>query len=111
MPTIRKSINENGDVCAYHVLVEKGIPGCSLKWRKEWMNMPKKLGLITSSSTETEVVSNNREKFHNCTWFRYFTFAQVKDAKEYFLFHDRKSFIEALKNYHFSIGSVVRMKM
>ena len=39
------------------------------------LNIAKKLGLVTISSTETEVVSTG-ECMPKCTWFRYFRLAQ-----------------------------------
>ena len=45
------------------------------------INMSKKLGHVSNSSTETEVVSNG-ESFPRCTWFRYFCIAQDNKVKE-----------------------------
>ena len=54
----------------------KGHPGMSLTMRKGAMvNVPKKLGLVTVSYTETEVVSDG-EQFPKCSWFRCFRLAQ-----------------------------------
>ena len=44
------------------------------------INISKKLGLATKSSTETEIVSN-REKFPKYTWLRYFRLAQGGDNR------------------------------
>ena len=39
------------------------------------INISKKLGVATTSSTETEIVSTG-ERLPKCTWFRYFRIAQ-----------------------------------
>ena len=44
------------------------------------MIVSKKLGLVTASSTETEVVSAG-EHFPKCTWFRCFRMAQEDTMK------------------------------
>ena len=67
------------------------------------INVSKKLGLVTTSSTETEVVSNG-ERFPKCTWFRYFRLAQGDDLKEDVLLQDNKSSIILHKNYPYSVG-------
>ena len=45
----------------------------------------KKLGIVTFSSIETEVMSNG-ERSPKCTWFRHFRLAQGDDTKEDLLF-------------------------
>ena len=65
------------------------------------LDTSKKLGCITISSTETEVVSNG-ERFHKCTWFRYFRIGQGEDPEEDLLFQDNTSCIRLHKNYPFS---------
>ena len=65
------------------------------------INISKKLGLVTTSSTEIEIVSC-RERFPKCTWFRYFRLVQGGDDKEDILFQDNKSAILLQKKYPFS---------
>ena len=38
-------------------------------------NVSKKLGVVTTSSTETEIVADGK-RFPKCIWFRYFRLAQ-----------------------------------
>ena len=56
------------------------------------MNVSKKLGLVTTSSTEIEVVANG-ERFPKCSWFRYFRLTQRDEAKEDVRMQDNKSCI------------------
>lgn len=65
------------------------------------MNVSKKLGVITTSSTETEIVSVG-ERLPKCTWFRYFRMAQGEEEKEDVLMQDNKSSIILQKNYPYS---------
>jgi len=67
------------------------------------LNVPKKLGINTTSSTETEVVPAG-ERLPKCTWFRYFRIEQGEDAKEDVLLQDNKSAILLQKNYPYSAG-------
>ena len=71
------------------------------------MNVSKKLGLVITSSTETEVAST-RESFPKCTRFRCFGMAQGDVVKEDTLFQDKRSSTFLHKNYQFSIGKGVR---
>lgn len=81
------SIDENGDVCicadgapAAHA-DGKGHSGLFVTiGRGAMINASKKLGVVTTSSTETEVVANG-ERFPKCTWFRHFRLAQGDDPK------------------------------
>ena len=67
------------------------------------MNVSKKLGLVTNSLTETEVVATG-ERFPKCTWFRCFRIAHGEDdPKEDILLQDNKSCILLQKNYPYSI--------
>ena len=63
----------------------------------------KKLGIVTTSSTETEIVST-RERLPKCTWFRYFRIAQGDKITEDVLMQDNKSAILLQKNWPFSTG-------
>ena len=66
----------------FFLIIERGI----------MINTSKKLSLVTTSSTETEVVSSG-ERFPKYIWFRYFRLAQDPDNKENILFQDKKSAI------------------
>ena len=82
----------------------KGHSGLYLTMgRSAIINTLKKLGIVTTSSTETEVVACG-ERFLKCTWFRYFRLAQGADDKEDILFQDNKSAILLQKKHPFSIG-------
>ena len=67
------------------------------------INVAKKLGLVTISSTETEVVATG-ERLPKCTWFRYFRIAQGGSTTEDILMQDNKSAILLQKNWPFSTG-------
>jgi hypothetical protein len=67
------------------------------------INVSKKLGLVTNSSTETEIVATG-ERLPKCTWFRYFRLAQGEPIKEDILMQDNKSTMLLQKNGHFSVG-------
>lgn len=66
------------------------------------ISVAKKLGLVTISSTETEVVLTG-ERILKCTWFRYFRDAQGERISEDLLMQDNKSCILLQKNYPFSV--------
>ena len=69
----------------------------------EMINVSKNLGLVTTSSTETEVVATG-ERFHKCTWFRFLRLSQGGNDKEDALMQDNQSCM-FLHEYHpFSIG-------
>ena len=55
--------------------------------RGAMMSISKKLGLVTISSTETEVVLN-RERFLKYAWFRFFREVQRDEIDEDVLFQD-----------------------
>jgi hypothetical protein len=65
------------------------------------ISVSKKLGVVTTSSTETEIVSTG-ERLPKCTWFRYFRLAQGESDKEDILMQDNKSAIILQKNYPYS---------
>jgi hypothetical protein len=67
------------------------------------INVSKKLGLVTNSSTETEIVATG-ERLPKCTWFRYFRLAQGEPIKEDILMQDNKSTMLLQKNGHFLVG-------
>lgn len=67
------------------------------------INVSKKLGINTTSSTETEVVPAG-ERLPKCTWLRYFRIEQGEDVKEDVLLQDSKSAILLQKNYPYSTG-------
>ena len=67
------------------------------------ISVAKKLGIVTTSSTETEIVSTG-ERMPKCTWFRYFRIAQGDSATEDILMQDNKSAILLQKNWPFSTG-------
>ena len=52
--------------------------------RGAMINVSKKLGIVTNSSTQTELVSTE-EYMPKCTWFRYFCLGQGDKAVEYML--------------------------
>ena len=82
----------------------KGHSGMRLTMGKGAMiNASKKPGLVTTSSTETEVVSNG-ERFPNFSWFRHFRLAQGDEAKEDVLIQDNQSCMLLHKNHPFSVG-------
>ena len=67
------------------------------------LNIEKQLGLVISSSTETEVVSTG-EHMPKCAWFRYFILAQGDNPTEDILMQDNKSTILLQKSWPFSTG-------
>ena len=67
------------------------------------MNVSKKLGVVTASSTETKIVADG-EIFPKCSWFRYFRMAQGDSAKEDMLMQDNESAIILHKHHPFSVG-------
>ena len=69
--------------------------------RGAMISVSKKLGVLTTSSTETEIVSAG-ERLPKCTWFRYFRIAQGEEVKEDILLQDNKSAIILQKNYPYS---------
>ena len=65
-------------------------------------NVSKKLGFVTTSSTEPEIVADG-ERFPKCTWFRHFTLAQgANDSKKDSLMQDNESCILLHKNCPYS---------
>ena len=101
-------IDEKGDVYIYidgaHAVHDdaKGHSGLYVTMgRGGLINQSKKLGIVTISSTETEIVSTE-ERFPKCTWFRYFWLAQGDDVKEDILMQDNDSGILVQKNYPYS---------
>ena len=98
-------IDDNGDIFMYidgvHAAYEdrKGHFGLFLTIdRGSMINQSKKLGIVTTSSTETEIVSTG-EHFSKCMWFRYFRMAQGDDVREDILMQDNESSIHIHKNY------------
>ena len=90
------TIDENGDVVtcvdgAHAVCNDgKGHSGLFLTMGKgAMMNASNKLGIVTTSSTETEIVADG-EIFPKCSWFRCFRPAQVDSAKEDELMQDNE---------------------
>ena len=67
------------------------------------INVARKLGLVTISSTKTEVELTG-ERMLNCTWFRYFCIGQGDSATEDIPMQDNKSSILLQKNWPFSTG-------
>ena len=67
------------------------------------INVSKNLGIVTNSSTKTEIVSTG-ERMPKCTWFRYFREAQGETPKEDILMQDNKNCILLQKNWPFSTG-------
>ena len=65
------------------------------------INVSKKLGLNTLSSTETEIVSTG-ERLPKCVWFRYFRIQQGDEPVEDVLMQDNKSAMILQKNWPFS---------
>jgi hypothetical protein len=82
----------------------KGHAGLFLTMGKGAMiNISKKIGLVTNSSTETEIVSTG-ERMPKCTWFRYFRIEQGEPIVEDILMQDNKSTMLLQKNGIFSVG-------
>jgi hypothetical protein len=54
------------------------------------INVSKKLGLVTNSSTETEIVATE-VRLPKCIWFRCFRVAQGEPVKEDISMQDNKS--------------------
>ena len=82
----------------------KGHAGLYLTMGKGAMiNISKKIGLVTNSSTETEIVSTG-ERMPKCTWFRYFRIEQGEPIVEDLLMQDNKSTMLLQKNGLFSVG-------
>ena len=82
----------------------KGHAGLYVTMGKGAMiNVSKKLGLLTNSSTETEIVSTG-ERMPKCTWFRYFRIEQGEPIVEDLLMQDNKSCMLLQKNGIFSVG-------
>ena len=69
--------------------------------REKIINQSKKLGVVTNSFAETEIISTG-QRFPKCTWFRYFRLVQGYDAKEDILMQDNRSAILLQKNYPYS---------
>lgn len=67
------------------------------------INVSKKLGVNTVSSTETRIVSTG-ERFPKCLWFRYFRGSQGSALKEDILMQVNQSCILLQKNYPYSNG-------
>ena len=65
------------------------------------ISVSKRLGVATTSSTETEIVSTG-ERLPKCTWFRYFRLAQGEEDREDILMQDNKSAIILQKKYPYS---------
>ena len=60
----------------------KGHSGmCLIMGRGLMMNASKKLGLVTTISTETDIVADG-ERFSKCSWFMHFRLLQGDEAKE-----------------------------
>ena len=102
------SIDESGQVRAHidgaHAMHMDGRSHSGLHvtmGRGGVVNVSKKLGLNTISSTETEVVADG-ERFPKVTWFRCFRLAQGDEAKEDILMKDNESCILLHQNYPFS---------
>ena len=100
------SIDDDGEACtctygAYTVHVDgKTHSGMCLTIRKgTMMNVSNKLGLVTLSSTDNEVVSDGER----CSWFRYFSLAQGDEAKEDLLMQHNTSCVLLHKNNLFSV--------
>ena len=71
--------------------------------RGAMFNVSKKLGINTTSSTETEVVSTG-ERLPKCTWLRYFRAEQGGSEKEGALLQGSKSAIILQSRYPYSTG-------
>ena len=71
--------------------------------RGAMLNTSKKLGLVTTISTETEIVADGK-RFPKCAWFRYFRLAQGDEAKEDSLMQVNEPCTLLHKNHPFSVG-------
>ena len=69
----------------------------------DMINVSKKLELVTTSSTETEVALP-REMFPKCGWFHFFRLARRYSVKEDLLIQDNDSCMALHKHHPFSIG-------
>ena len=102
-------ISMNGDGAVIYIdgahaihLDARGHSGLVLTQGKGAMiSVSKKLGVVTTSSTEMEIVSTG-ERLPKCTWFRYFRLAQGESKAEDVLMQDNKSAIILQKNYPYS---------
>ena len=63
----------------------------------------KKLGVVTTTSTETEIVADGKI-FPKYSWFRYFLLAQGDRAKGEMLMQDNESTEFLHKHHPFSVG-------
>ena len=68
--------------------------------KRAMTNVSKKLGFVTTSSTEPEIVADE-ERFPKFSWFRYFRLAQVDSAKEDMIMQDNESCMLLHKTIHF----------
>ena len=66
------------------------------------INVSKKLGLVTNSSTETEIVTIGK-RLPKCTWSRHFRIEHGEPVREYLLMQDNKSCMLLQKNCQFSV--------
>ena len=71
------------------------------------MNVPKKLDLVATSSTETEA-SSDEEIFPKCGWFEFFSLAQGNGAKEDTIKKDSTSFNLFHKHHIISVGKEMK---
>ena len=106
LPLIIK-MNRNGEMMIYidgaHMvhIDTRGHSGLFVTMGKRAMlNVAKKLGIVTISSIETEVVSTE-ERLPKCTWFRYMRLTQGEEMSKDVLMQDNKSSILLQKNYPF----------
>ena len=90
------SIDDNGEECicidgahAAHIHGKGCSKMCLKMGRGAMIIVPNKLGLVTTSSTKTEVVADG-ECFPKCSWFRYFRLAQGDEAKGDMLMQDNE---------------------
>ena len=71
--------------------------------RGEIINESKKLGLVTTSTAEIDVVADG-ESFPKCSWFMYFRLMQGDKVKEDTLMQNNESCALPQKNFTFSTG-------
>ena len=67
------------------------------------INVSKKLGLVTNSSTETEIVTTGK-RLPKCTWFRHFRIEHGEPVRGYVLMQDNRNCMLLQKNGQFSVG-------
>ena len=97
-------IDEDGDFCTHIDGSDTTQNRAKIKLvsfltmgRGSMINQWKKLGILTTSSTETDIFSTGKS-FPKCAWFLYFRMAQVDITKDDMLMQDDQSSISMHKS-------------